>query len=212
MQIFIVAGGDLEMDLLYKQKEGIWVGVDRGTLAIIEAGYTPTIAFGDFDSVTEEEKRRIVECAKKVEFYSPEKDETDTEIALQWALKQRPEKIRLFAGTGGRQDHFIANIQLLIQIVKQGYPCTVEMVDKKNIITVKGPGTYTVKKDRTKKYISFFALTEKIKNLSLTGFKYPLENKTLALGDALCISNELITDVGTFSFTDGILMMVRSSD
>ena len=46
--------------------------------------------------------------------FKPEKDETDMEHALNWAIEQKPEKIRIFGATGGRIDHMFANIQLLI--------------------------------------------------------------------------------------------------
>ena len=36
-------------------KKIIWVGVDRGVYTLLEAGIKPSIAFGDFDSVSEEE-------------------------------------------------------------------------------------------------------------------------------------------------------------
>ncbi len=46
--------------------------------------------------------------------FKPEKDETDMELALNWAIDQKPEMIRIFGATGGRLDHMFANIQLLI--------------------------------------------------------------------------------------------------
>ncbi|WP_337444049.1 hypothetical protein [Bacillus coahuilensis] len=55
-------------------------------------------------------------------------------------------------------------------------------------------------------------MTESVKDLTLQGFKYPLENHFLRLGSSLCISNELIESHGSFSFTEGILMMIRSAD
>jgi thiamine pyrophosphokinase len=77
---------------------------------------------------------------------------------------------------------------------------------------VKAPGKYTVKKIKDKKYISFVPASLDVKDLTLDGFKYPLKDCHISVGSTLCISNELIRDCGTFSFSEGILIVVRSSD
>ena len=47
--------------------------------------------------------------------FKPEKNETDMELALNWAVEQKPDLIRIFGATGGRLDHLFANVQLLVQ-------------------------------------------------------------------------------------------------
>ena len=61
-------------------------------------------------------------------------------------------------------------------------------------------------------YVSFVPVTEIVEGITLFGFKYPLTNKTIEWGSTLCISNELVEEKGTFSFTSGILMLIRSTD
>ena len=51
-----------------------------------------------------------------------------------------------------------------------------------------------------------------VENLTLLGFKYPLSNRHISFGSTLCISNELISEYGTYSFTSGILLTIRSKD
>jgi thiamine pyrophosphokinase len=36
----------------------LWVGVDKGTVTLLDAGIMPVEAFGDFDSITDEQERR----------------------------------------------------------------------------------------------------------------------------------------------------------
>ena len=62
------------------------------------------------------------------------------------------------------------------------------------------------------KYISFIPISTEVKGITLEGFKYPLTGCQIGLGSTRCISNELITDCGTFSFSEGILMIIRSTD
>jgi thiamine pyrophosphokinase len=190
----------------------MWVGVDRGVLTLIENGIQPQLAFGDFDSVTPEELSVIKGKVKELNRFKPEKDETDMELALNWALEQSPERIQLFGATGGRLDHLFANVQLLIKPVLQKNPVQIEIIDRKNIVYIKSAGEYTIQKNKRFKYISFIPITMEVKGITLKDFKYPLANRTIPIGSTLCISNELNNDYGTFSFTEGILMVVRSKD
>lgn len=215
MIINILAGGPVDHlpDLSqYHTKDTIWVGVDKGVYTLLSNGIEPDIAFGDFDSVTKEEYEFIQSKVQSVNIFKPEKDEPDMELALIWALEQKPEKIRLFGATGGRLDHFFANVQLLLKSVVQRGVCPIEVIDKQNLIFAKGPGTHHLKKNNQKKYVSFIPISSDVKGLTLSGFKYPLKDRHIPLPSTLCISNELIDDYGTFSFTEGILLVIRSSD
>jgi thiamine pyrophosphokinase len=61
-------------------------------------------------------------------------------------------------------------------------------------------------------YISLLPLTEEVTGVTLYGFKYPLTDKTLVIGDSLGVSNELIEDEGIIVITSGTLIVVESMD
>ncbi len=213
MIIHIVAGGPTDRipELKYLQLEDvIWVGVDRGVAYLLEQNIQPVKAFGDFDSITSRELHDIKVKLPQAEIYPSEKDETDTEIAVNWALEQKPELIRIYGGTGGRLDHFLGNIQLLLKGLERG--TLVEMHDIQNKLYALKEGTYSITKDESLPFISFIPITPHVKGITLKGFKYPLEKKHIRFGDTLCISNELEVESGTFSFDEGILMVIRSRD
>ncbi|WP_071395379.1 thiamine diphosphokinase [Bacillus tuaregi] len=215
MIIHLIGGGpdNLLPDLSFFQEQNIiWAGVDRGVYTLIEHGIKPDIAFGDFDSVTEMEYSIIKSTVTELNQYQPEKDETDMEHALKWAIKQEPHIIRMFGTTGGRLDHMFGNIQLLMDNSMNYQDIHIEMIDVQNTIFIRPPGEHTLQKVTEKKYISFIPLTGEVKGITLTGFKYPLYNRHISIGSTLCISNELLGDSGTFSFSKGILMIVRSTD
>lgn len=215
MIINILAGGPEELlpDLSeYNEENSIWVGVDRGVYHLLNRDIHPTIAFGDFDSVSQEEWKFIKEQVSELKQFKPEKDETDMELALNWALDQDPDTIRLFGATGGRLDHLLANVHLLLNPLKTKSSIYVTLIDRYNKIFLKNPGRYTIEKRQREKYISFIPLTLDVTDLTLEGFKFPLKNRHISLGSTLCISNELISDYGTFSFSEGILIVIRSHD
>ncbi|WGG47476.1 thiamine diphosphokinase [Rossellomorea sp. DA94] len=215
MEINIVAGGpDRYIPALnkYSNDEVNWVGVDRGVYTLLEQKIEPSIAFGDFDSVNTEEWELIQEKVREVNRYQPEKDETDLELALNWAIDQKPDKISIFGATGGRLDHFMGNLQLLMTPKLLEARIKVEMIDVQNRLSLAEPGEHNVEKSPELQYISFVPVTENVDGITLTGFKYPLKNRNISRGSTLCISNELIQSSGTFSFSNGILMVIRSSD
>ncbi len=215
MQINILAGGPEELlpDLNeYTGGDEIWVGVDRGVYTLIKRNITPSIAFGDFDSVSNYEISVIEEYVKEMKRFKPEKNETDMELALNWAIEQNPDIIRIFGATGGRLDHLLANVHLLVKPLMKANIMNIFLIDNQNILSLKGPGSYKIEERVDKKYVSFVPLTLNVKGLTLDGFKYPLQNRHISIGSTLCISNELINEYGTFSFSEGILLVIRSND
>lgn len=215
MKINLVAGGPFNLipDLqAFDGRDVEWVGIDRGVFYLLNAGIKPAMAFGDFDSVSEEEMAEIEMEVEHLKKFKPEKDETDMELALNWAIAQNPDSIMIFGATGGRLDHLMANVQLLTKPLNQDIDIQTEIIDKNNILFIKKPGTYNVEKIADFKYISFLPVTPEILGMTLENFKYPLNDCHIPMGSTLCISNELIRGHGTFSFSEGILLVVRSRD
>lgn len=214
MIIHIVAGGPehLMPDLTsYNDQEVIWVGVDRGLYYLLERGLNPEIGIGDFDSVTKKELAWMQEKCLNFSISPAEKDQTDIELALEWALSRQPQLIRLFGVTGGRLDHSLATIQLLVKGLSEKIP--IHLMDQQNILSLYEPGVYEIHKDKKYRYLSFLPFSAEVAGMTLSAdFKYPLVDCTIKWGTSLCISNELIQETGTFSFNHGIVIMVKSKD
>ncbi len=85
------------------------------------------------------------------------------------------------------------------------------LINKQNEMSLKLPGTYDMIQDSLFPYVSFLAYSEKVENLSLKGFKYPLNETTIVQGSSLTISNEWSEKRYLF-FTSGILLVIKSRD
>jgi thiamine pyrophosphokinase len=193
---------------LYHESVDIWIGADKGALSIIEHNIKLDFAVGDFDSVNDKELGIIKKLANSFEQYEVEKDFTDLELALKKAFSFNPTTIYLFGVTGGRLDHTLINIQLLEQVLNnksQGL-----IIDCYNQLELYYPGSYTLKNDDHYPTVSFIPITKEVKGMTLTGFYYPLTKATIKMGSTLSISNKLILKNGTFSFDEGIVLVVRS--
>ncbi|MBC2329851.1 thiamine diphosphokinase [Listeria swaminathanii] len=194
----------------YTNADISWVGVDRGAKRLLDRGIIPTIAMGDFDSLTTEELADLKTKVDEVLEFPAEKDETDTEIGLSWAMEQEPDKIRIFGATGGRLDHLLANLMMLTKPRFLAAVPVVELIDRYNYIKMYTPGNYRIEKLADKKYVAFTTMKD-VTGLTLKGFAYPLDNATYPVGSALS-SNEFVDQVGEFSFTSGMILLTQSND
>lgn len=195
---------------LYKQEIDVWIGADRGALLLINNGIKVNYALGDFDSTFSDETERIKKNSTHFIQYPVEKDKTDIEIALLKAFEKQPKKIYLFGVTGGRLDHELINIQLLYSIITKGIQGII--VDKDNELELTFPNRYTIERNEHYPNISFIPYSEHVKGLTLDGFYYPLEKVNISWGSTLCISNKLLRKSGTFSYEEGILLVIKSRD
>lgn len=211
--IFIVAGGPKEQipDLKIiqtKNPTAKWCGVDAGAKILIENGITPSIAVGDFDSISKDQFKQLVEHIESIYQLPPEKDQTDLEAALEYICAQTEDDITIFGATGGRFDHTYANIMITQMIAKNR---EVIIQDRQNEMRILHPGTYSFDKNE-KNYISFLPISETVEHVTLTGMKYQLDDKTLFHKESMGVSNEITHHKGYISFEKGICLVVRSKD
>ena len=184
------------------------IAVDAGLEAVKALGLEPDMIVGDFDTV----KPEVLAYYRRMEHivwdtHQPEKDETDTELALLKAQATGCTEVVVLGATGGRMDHMLGNIHLLFPCLQKGMEAYI--LDSQNRI-------YLIDKERTfnrreiwGKYISFLPLTEEVRGITLTGFKYPLHEKDIEIGTSLCISNELVGEKvrRLFRFLQDILIV-----
>ncbi|PTL39666.1 thiamine diphosphokinase [Alkalicoccus saliphilus] len=183
-----------------------WIGVDRGAFTLAESGISMEKAVGDFDSVSRREWETIKTAVQLPEIYPPEKNETDLELAVDFAEKQKPEQIVIVGGTGGRMDHFLSAVHLME--MSRSY-LTIE--DKVNRMCSLEAGLHCVSRSSFP-YVSFLPATDTVEGLTLKGFRYDLSNRKLTKKSTLCISNEWNYTEAEVSFRTGRLLMVESRD
>lgn len=215
MKVLIVTGGDVEFTFaagfLKTCGEVYVVAVDGGLSAADGLGLWPDCIVGDFDTVPELLLERYRGKGIHFEKHKPEKDHTDTELALLYSLSL-PEvsDIVLLGGLGRRFDHTFGNVQILLHGLEKGIPC--RMVDAYNRISLLDHPVEIEKSQVWGHYISLIPFTEQVKGVTLTGFKYPLTEANLTQGNSLGISNELVLERGYIGIKEGILIYIESRD
>lgn len=184
------------------------IGVDAGAQTLIMHGHMPDYAIGDFDSAPPPHCHNIIAL-------QPEKDDTDLEWALQHILaKHCAQEIKqiiiLGAMGGGRLDHLFANFYLAHQPRFADFVDKFHFVEHGNSLRFYRSGNHILQREPDKHYVSFIGLTALVK-LSLQGVKYPLHQRDFPYATAL-ISNEFLNDELSFSFEQGLLAVMQSTD
>lgn len=191
--------------------DGQWIGVDHGALHLLRAGQPGEVALGDFDSVTPDEFQEIKSNFKKVIKLDPIKNDTDTESGVQYALEQDPKAhIRVFGISGGRLDHLLANILMVLQNRFRMFAEQIELIDRQNNITFYNSGKHTITKLDGFQYLSFIPLTQ-IDALTLDDEKYQIHNWMVSNARAF-ISNEFIGTKATVYLSNGLIAVIQSKD
>lgn len=213
MTALLICGGTLSAaflkEIYARYPEAEVYAVDGGLRVAEAAGVMPDYLVGDFDTaedllVSRYEKRCITLRHK------PEKDATDTELAIDEALDRGAEKIILLGATGTRMDHTLANVHMLYRILKRGKKAWI--LDEHNRISLHEKPFVCRHSEMFGDYVSFLPFFGETTGVTLKGFKYPLSGKTLIAGISLGVSNEAKEEVMEVFFEKGYLLMIEARD
>lgn len=208
--IFIVSGGELGdpaffMEKAAKTAPAAIICADGGARHLLVVGMVPTLIVGDMDSLDPVSQERYESMGAKLIRHPKDKNETDTELALQEAFAMTPSEIWIWGALGHRIDHILANISLLVQGNRRGIEmklidmwCEVFLVTRQKIL--EGEAGQTV---------SLFPFGGEVSGITLTGFKYPLTKARMEVGSPYGISNRLTEGHGLIEVDAGVLLAVR---
>jgi len=199
--IAIIANGEiLKKDLVERALQNVTtiIAADAGAETCKQAGITPDFIIGDCDSISHE----LIDTFSEVELiHLTDQYSTDMEKASNLALPMNPDRIRIISALGKRMDHTVANLLFFSDLNKKA---PVEIFDNYGIMTILESGLHNID-NKSGRLISFFS-PKPVENLSLTGFRYPLENENF---DSwfVGISNVCDSDKCSVQFDSGTLFM-----
>ena len=207
----LIGAGDLTMGELSAADDDYVIAVDGGLSYCSILNVEPDLILGDFDSVSEQEKLAVEQLKQTV----PEKicqlpvckDDTDMLAAIKKGLELGYTDFRIYAATGGRFDHTLANIQCLLYL--KNYGAVGYLVDGTGMVLVLQNESVHFRKE-LEGTMSLFALTREAKGVTIHGMKYPLENTVITNDFPIGISNEFIGEAAEVSVEDGELVCMIS--
>lgn len=190
--------------LLEGEQPDLILCADGGYDHAKDAGITPDLLIGDFDSL----RGSIAPDIETITF-PVEKDDTDTGLCLRTAIQRGCDDILIVGGVGGRFDHALANIQLMAAAAE--HVSRVAMKDDKNYITILKDGDLCVPK-KNNAHLSILSLSDTSLGVCLEGVKYPLSDYTMTRTFPLGVSNEFEENFARISVKKGTLFVALSED
>jgi len=181
------------------------IAADGGFDRAAAAGIDVDEVVGDLDSIGPEGKDRLVGSDITVHIYPRAKDATDLELAIDLALARRPGRIVVYGGLGGRLDHTLANVFLLLKGIPVGVP----------IELASGAETARLVVDRIElngarigEAVSLIPISERAL-VRTEGLRYPLEDEPLIRSSSRGISNEVASLPASVEVKEGILLLIH---
>jgi thiamine pyrophosphokinase len=196
---------DVETAKHYVKSTDYIICADGGTRHALKLRLKPDIILGDFDSLAPELRESLK--GKEIEWiaYSQEKDETDSELALQHAIEKGYTTILLFGVFGSRIDHMLTNIFALEYLFKNNIDTTIiegtkeiRVIDKS--ITLHG---------KVGDLLSLIPLKQTVKKVKTENLKYPLNHEDLFFGYSRGISNVFTQSTAAVSIERGMLLIIH---
>ena len=207
IKIALFAGGTIDS---FQMDFDLFIGVDRGSLFLIEQGICPDLAVGDFDSVSEKELALVCSQSKEVLQAQPEKDDTDLELAVKAVFARYPQaQLTIFGAFGGRLDHTLANIFLPSN--PEIVPCMqqIRLCNAQNELRYCPQGRHEIKPVAGMNYLAFMPADDG--RLTIEGAKYPL-NESNYFFKKVYASNEFIDEPVFLECQSGYVIVIYSKD
>ena len=212
-QTIIIANGDLNQPTATRQRIDRWLAEHPDTLIIAAAGgahnaqllgLTPAVIVGDMDSLSDEARQQLTAAGCHFEISPTRKDQTDLELALQYAVEQQATRISILGALGGSLDQTLANVLLL----------TLPLLNEVEARIVEGQQTAWLVRDQSTIHgksgdtLSLIPLGGDAHGITTAGLEYPLDDATLPSGPSLGISNALTGPQASVTVRDGMLLAI----
>jgi thiamine pyrophosphokinase len=201
--LLIFAGGDLpDTDLANEiPTADLVVAADSGFDVALHLGFRVDVLVGDMDSISQVPIPEEV----RVERHPTDKDQTDLDLALEFAVREGPSRVVVVAGTGGRFDHELSTSGLL---------CSERWAVIDEIDWLSSRGWAHVVRDRRMVHgdvgstVSLIPIGGPAAGVTTVGMKWELTEALLEPGSTWGVSNLMRAPVADIKVESGCLLVV----
>lgn len=207
MKAYIYTGGRIFPEYITEspKSEDLVIAADSGYKNSKLCGVKPNILIGDFDSIGE-----VPSDVEEVLQMPPEKDLTDTQLAVEVAIERGADEIVIISGTDGRLDHTLSNLAILEGLWNRNIRCVLTS-GQNRVRYIKNSG-HILLREKNFKYFSVIACDSVVKGVSIKGAKYPLNNLKLTKTLQYAVSNEIDGNCSLITVKRGGVYIIESRD
>jgi thiamine pyrophosphokinase len=206
-QALIVANGQMETPIelsSYLKATEFIIAADGGIHHCISLGIQPNVIIGDLDSTSQEEFAAYRKAGVEVIQYPTRKDETDLELALNYARDLGVTEVIILGSLGARWDMTLANILLISNPVYQGMK--IRLLDGTQELFLLKAGEQSDIQGDPGDILSLIPLVGDVSGVITDGLEYPLHDETLKFGTTRGVSNVFIKHHAHVSIKQGLIL------
>jgi thiamine pyrophosphokinase len=219
--VLVVADGDVDARA---ELDASWPGWSEGIVSVVAAdggyarsvalGLAPDVLVGDLDSLAGDLVAAAETAGTTIRRYPPDKDESDTELALLEALRLGAARVTVLGAFGGpRLDHALANLWLLGHPALAGVELTLLSANvRTRLLTAPlsdgRPATRALP-GRLGAIVSLLPFGGDALGVTTRGLRYPLRDEPLRSGPARGLSNVRMARDAAVMLRAGRLLVVE---
>ncbi len=198
-KIWYIFGAGSYFGMARRPRDGdMVIAADGGLRVCRSEGIEPELVVGDFDSLGAVPDG--VNCLRA----PVDKDDTDMLLAVKLGFERGFKVFHLYAGTGGRLDHTLANLQTLIYVCENGGRAF--LFDKGFAYTAVKNGRLSIN-GAEDGIFSVFCMSGRATGVCESNCRYPLNMAVLEPGFPIGVSNHFLSGPAEISVEDGTLVI-----
>ena len=191
------------------------IAADGGARHAVPLGLTIDRWVGDGDSIAPADLDALRAGGVPVDLVAAEKNESDTELAIDAALTAGADEVIVLGAFGGRRlDHAIANLSLLAHPSLGGRPAVLlDGLARVRLVRAPGPDGGPVEMalpGRIGDLVSLIPFGGDAHGIRTQGLHYPLRDETLVLGSARGLSNIRREGDASFVLGRGAVLVIET--
>jgi thiamine pyrophosphokinase len=208
------------------QLDAAWPGWDAGVSHVIAADggarHAATLRLeldrwvGDGDSIDPADLAALAAAGVPIERVDPEKDASDTELALAAAVESGADEVTILGGLGGvRTDHGLVNVLLMQQSALEGL--AVHLYDERaarlSLLTAPladGEPAHAELAGHLDDLVTLVPLGGPAEGVVTRGLRYPLDRESLTPGTSRGLSNVRTAPIASVSLSAGRLLVIET--
>ncbi len=179
--------------------------VDGGTHHTLALGLMPSIVIGDLDSLTLRDRKKLEAAGVEFQRYPRDKNKTDLELAMDYAIQAGQREILIIGALGGRLDQTLGNLALLSDARFSSWNIRVDDGVEEAFFT----RSQCEIQGRAADIVSLIPWGAKVTGICTEGLRWPLQNETLFPARTRGISNEMLHEKASILLKSGLLFIIH---
>lgn len=211
MRAVIVASGAVALeDERWLTGAELVVAADGGAAWLDRLGRRPDALVGDLDSAEPELVARLDAAGTRIERHAADKDASDTELAVEHAIREGATDVVLLGATGGeRIDHELANLLLLADASFAGLD--LRAVHGRSVVRALRGGGGMALSGRVGDLVTLLPIGGDARGVTTGGLRWALDRALLRMGRSRGLSNEVASVPASVGLEEGVLLVVETA-